>query len=330
MVSVIIPVYNSADSIGRCLDSIFRSDYNNFEVLIVDDYSRDDSIAEAEHFDCRIIRQPSNRGAAAARNRGSREANGQILFFLDADVFVDKGTLTFIVEDLAENDLASAVIGVYAIAQEIEGFFSQYQTLFTIFNHEQSKRYIGWFWTAMGAVKRDAFEDTGGFNEKYVGASAEDVELGYTLRKKGHRILYDNRIRGIHYHHHNLGSLIRNNFKKSAALVELVWKMSRDDKFAHGFSNRRNLYALIASYSMTASLLLAIIRPEWIILFAVSLVALVLCNLPFYGFLRREKGTTFILKTILLHYLIYTTVGVGSLLGTFRYYFNKNSLQEEY
>jgi len=327
LVSVIIPVYNAGYCIERCLENLFLSDYNNFEVLVVDDCSTDDTIELAGKFDCRIIRQPTNQGAAAARNRGSRESGGEILFFLDADVFIKRDTLSIIVEDLSESekDMASAVIGVYTREQETKGFYSQYQNLFTIFNHEKSNGFISWFWTAMGAVKREAFESSGGFNENYSGASAEDVELGYSLCRNDFKILYDNRIEGIHFHCHSLKSLLKNNFKKSAALVELVWKMSKSDKFAHGFSDRRNLYALIMTMVITLSLPLVVIDLKWCLLFGIALSLFILTNLPFYRFLKAEKDGFFLLKTIVIHYIIYLTVGIGSILGTGRYYINKFS-----
>ncbi len=330
LISVVIPVYNAGYCIERCLENLYSSDYTNFEVLVVDDCSTDDTVERASRFDCRIVRQSQNQGAAAARNRGGREARGEILFFLDADVFIRNDTLRIIVEDLVEKNLASAVIGVYTKTQVSKGFYSQYQNLFTIFNHEKSGQYISWFWTAMGAVKRKSFEDVGGFNENYSGASAEDVELGYTLCRKGYRILYDNRIEGIHFHHHSLRSLLRNNFLKSAALVELVWKMSKEDKFAHGFSDKRNFYALVAACMITLSILLLPFGMQWMGLFIVALAAFVLTNLPFYRFLLEEKGFSFLVRTIFLHYLIYLTVGIGSALGTSRYYLNRLSVKPEH
>jgi glycosyltransferase involved in cell wall biosynthesis len=329
LVSVVIPVYNAGYCIERCLESLFSSEYKNFEVLVVDDCSTDDTIELAEKFDCRIIRQSTNRGAAAARNRGSREAAGEILFFLDADVFIQSHTLDIIVGDLAVDEPASAVIGVYTKVQETKGFYSQYQNLFTIFNHEKSGEYISWFWTAMGAVKKAAFDETGGFNENYTGASAEDVELGYSLCLKGHKILYDNRIKGVHFHYHDLGSLLRNNFKKSMALVELVWKMSKGDKFAHGFSDKRNLYALISAAVITISICLVFLDIRFGLLLCVALFFFVLTNLPFYRFLRCEKGYFFLLKTIALHYIIYLAVGLGSIIGTSRYYLQKDNQLSE-
>ena len=91
--SVIIPLYNKAPYIRKALESVFAQTYTDFELIIVDDGSTDDSAAIAE--ECtrtsslsplayRLIKQP-NAGVSAARNNGVAQANGDYLAFLDAD-----------------------------------------------------------------------------------------------------------------------------------------------------------------------------------------------------------------------------------------------------
>jgi glycosyltransferase involved in cell wall biosynthesis len=86
-VTVVIPLYNKAGEIRRCLDSVFAQSVEDFKVLVVDDGSTDDggSIA-AQTGDSRVsvVRQ-SNLGASAARNRGIAEANTEWVALLDAD-----------------------------------------------------------------------------------------------------------------------------------------------------------------------------------------------------------------------------------------------------
>jgi glycosyltransferase involved in cell wall biosynthesis len=87
-VSVIIPVYNRAHLLPRALDSVLKQTYSDFEVLIVDDCSKDDPesvIASYQDPRLRYLRQPENRGVAAARNRGLREALAPFVAFLDDD-----------------------------------------------------------------------------------------------------------------------------------------------------------------------------------------------------------------------------------------------------
>ncbi len=87
MISVVIPLYNKEGQIAHTLQSVFAQTFQNFEIVIVDDGSTDNSVEEVEKFDdsrIRLIHQ-TNAGVSAARNRGIEEASGELIAFLDAD-----------------------------------------------------------------------------------------------------------------------------------------------------------------------------------------------------------------------------------------------------
>src|SRR6476619_4299573 len=85
LVSVIIPVYNGARYLRAALESVFAQSYCNFEVIVVDDGSVDDSGVIAQSFpEVRYINQ-TNQGVAAARNHGIEVARGEYFAFLDQD-----------------------------------------------------------------------------------------------------------------------------------------------------------------------------------------------------------------------------------------------------
>jgi glycosyltransferase involved in cell wall biosynthesis len=86
-VSVIVPAYNAAAHLPRCLDSIAAQTYADWEAIVVDDGSADDTAAVAERDDprLRLVRSPTNVGLASARNLGIESARGELLALLDAD-----------------------------------------------------------------------------------------------------------------------------------------------------------------------------------------------------------------------------------------------------
>jgi glycosyltransferase involved in cell wall biosynthesis len=110
-VSIIVPVYNKAPYIARCLRSISSQTYEDFELLIVDDGSTDDSVQEVRRHDdprLRLIQQP-NRGPGAARNTGMAAARGALCAFLDAD---DEWLPHYLEDSVAFLDRHTAVAAV--------------------------------------------------------------------------------------------------------------------------------------------------------------------------------------------------------------------------
>lgn len=103
MISIVIPLYNAEKFISRCLDSVRRQTFTDFEVIVIDDCSTDRSVeiveAIAPKFDgrLRLIRREKNSGGAARpRNIGINLARGEYIFFLDGDDVITKDALELI------------------------------------------------------------------------------------------------------------------------------------------------------------------------------------------------------------------------------------------
>ena len=104
MVSVVICAYDAERTMRDCLQSLRRLDYPNFEVVIVDDGSRDRTADISMDFpEFRLIRQP-NKGLSVARNVGMRAALGEIIAYTDSDCVVDPHWLTLMVRSMIENN----------------------------------------------------------------------------------------------------------------------------------------------------------------------------------------------------------------------------------
>lgn len=82
--SIIIPVYNVEEYIGKCLDSVFNQTYKDYEVIVVNDGTKDNSMDIVKKYDVKIINK-ENGGLSSARNKGVECAKGEYLIFLDSD-----------------------------------------------------------------------------------------------------------------------------------------------------------------------------------------------------------------------------------------------------
>jgi len=106
-VSVVVCTFNGARTLARCLEELERLDYPDFEVIVVDDGSTDDSAAIAGSHDCRLI-STENHGLASARNTGMRAAGGEIVAYLDDDAHPDPHWLRYLVATMEDGGFAGA------------------------------------------------------------------------------------------------------------------------------------------------------------------------------------------------------------------------------
>ena len=100
-ISVIVPVYNTAQYLPRCLDSILNQDFEAYEVICVNDGSSDNSIEILREYEnksskIKVINQ-ANSGVATTRNTALKHAKGEYLAFLDSDDFVKRKLLKQII-----------------------------------------------------------------------------------------------------------------------------------------------------------------------------------------------------------------------------------------
>ena len=97
-VSVIIPAYNCADTIQTCLESLRRQSYENLEVLVVDDGSKDDLSSVISQFKNITLIKKMNGGVASARNAGLDVASGDFVMFVDSDDYLDDGCIAALMQ----------------------------------------------------------------------------------------------------------------------------------------------------------------------------------------------------------------------------------------
>jgi glycosyltransferase involved in cell wall biosynthesis len=188
-VSVIVPLYNKARYIRRCLDSILDQTFDGFEVLVIDDGSTDEGSGIVESYSdprIRLLRQ-QNAGPGGARNRAAREAQGDLIAFLDAD---DAWDPVYLAESVRLMErLGEGVASMTWAMMELPAGFSTAQRWKKIGIPEGSFRasdasqaeLLGGMLSNMlpssTFIRRPIFEQVGGFYEKNRCLFAEDAYL---------------------------------------------------------------------------------------------------------------------------------------------------------
>lgn len=108
-VSIVVPVYNVKDYVGKCIDSILNQSYENLEIIIVDDGSTDDSGIICDRYkqsDDRIqVFHKKNGGLSSARNVGIEMATGTYIAFIDSDDFIHRDMIKTLITDIEEKQV---------------------------------------------------------------------------------------------------------------------------------------------------------------------------------------------------------------------------------
>jgi glycosyltransferase involved in cell wall biosynthesis len=215
-ISVIIPARHCAKELRQCLASLERSLYRDFEIIVVDDASTDDTAQGIEPSRARVLRMATQSGPAAARNSGATIARGEYLLFLDADVCIHPETLGEIAKSLDVNPAIAAVFGSYDTQPRALNILSQYRNLMHHFVHQEACTEASTFWSGCGAVRRTVFLAVGGFETDYRRPCIEDIELGVRLHRAGHRILLNKQIQVTHLKRWTLWDMLKADIRDRA------------------------------------------------------------------------------------------------------------------
>lgn len=212
LVSVIIPVYGKLDYTLRCLASIAaHPPQAEFEVILVDDCSPDDSFAILSQVKgLRLVRNEQNQGFIRSCNLGADTARGQYLHFLNNDTEVTSGWMDELLRTFREfpgTGLAGSKL-VYPDGrlQEAGGIiwqdgsawnFGRFQdALLPVYNYAREVDYCS---GASIMVPKLLFNDLGRFDELYLPAYCEDADLALKIREKGYRVIYQPLSTVIHF-----------------------------------------------------------------------------------------------------------------------------------
>jgi glycosyltransferase involved in cell wall biosynthesis len=207
-VSVVVASYNGGRTLPACLDSLTHLNYPNYEIILVDDGSRDDTPKIAAHYpSVRTIHQ-DNRGLSAARNAGIAAATGEIVAFTDSDCRVDEDWLYYLVGDLLKTD--ACAIGGHNFPPAEDDWVAHCVAVspggpaHVMLDDRYAEHIPGcnmafWKW---------ALEEIGGFDPRFR-CAGDDVDVCWRLLQRGRKIAFSHAGFVWHYRRNSLPAYLK-------------------------------------------------------------------------------------------------------------------------
>ena len=216
-ISIIIPVFNGSSAIKKCLNYIYASEFKEFEVILVDDCSSDDTLGVASNYPCRILKNEINKGPAFSRNKGVDAAKGELILFVDADVLIPPDLMKKISFFFDGHKDISILQCRYEDSPHYKNLFSQYKHyIFSFRGLMDSNAYVNYVHTACVAMKKNIFQKVQ-FNENL--RRLEDIDFGLRCAQNGYLIYVDSELKVIHKKKYDLFSFSKYQFNSARRIM---------------------------------------------------------------------------------------------------------------
>ncbi len=332
LISIVTPVYNGGYPFVCSLLALEQSKFTDWELIVVDDGSTDESVSIARKFGAKVLHTVGRKGPGAARNLGAESAKGDYLCFIDADCEICQDAIAKLAEKLKSQPNIDVLFGSYDDAPKAVNFVAQYKNLMHHYVHQQSNEEASTFWAGFGVVRRTLFLEVGGFDlKKYPRPSIEDIELGYRLQQAGAKIYLAKDLQVKHHKAWKISSLVKTDiFDRGIPWTKLL--LNNKTRIVNDLNlQTSSRISIIAIYSLIICLLGTIVNLISLIPAMFFAILLLYLNWDVYRFFHNKRGLIFAIKVIPLHWLYYFYGGLSFVLGTVIYFIeNKNSLISDY
>ena len=228
-VSVLIAAYNEEKVIAKTIRSLLNADYSNFEIVVVNDGSTDNTNSVVRRMysrdpRVRLLRQ-ANGGKAAALNRAIAEARHEILICLDADTILASGAISSLVRHF--NDPNVGAVSGNAKVGNRRGWLTRFQSLEYVCGFNLDRRALDLVNAitvvpgAVGAWRKQLILQVGGFRHDTL---AEDTDLTLAIRRLGYEIRYEERALAYTEAPETSSALAKQRFRWAFGTLQAAWK----------------------------------------------------------------------------------------------------------
>jgi len=237
-ISVVIPAYNDSRKLERLLVSLKKQTFKDFEIIVVDDASADNTYDVAKKYANKVIRNNRNQGPAITRNIGIKNSDSSIIAFTDSDCEASLNWLENILNHFSDKKI-SALMGRIFVpkstflgdAISALGFPAGGHIGFEKIWHVTKDGFTDHLSSCNMALRKELFKKNGLFDEKFTFPGAEDTEFSHRLAKNGIKIKYCPSAVIMHEPRAELSSFVKWQVTRGRSNYQFKKKIGRVDGF---------------------------------------------------------------------------------------------------
>jgi cellulose synthase/poly-beta-1,6-N-acetylglucosamine synthase-like glycosyltransferase len=195
-ISVLIPAYNEEKVIRRTLRTVLKSNYNNFEVILIDDGSTDKTASIAKKFNIKIVNGKHN-GKSESLNLGMKFAKFDFIVSLDADTLVDRNFLKEIINPFSDETVGATNGMAFIKPSRIIEHFQAVEFYFNNLIRDSFSKVFNngiWFFGAAACFRKSLLKKLDGFSTKVL---TEDMDISLRIFEHGFKVIT---VENAHYH----------------------------------------------------------------------------------------------------------------------------------
>jgi len=312
-VSIIVGVRDMEATVGQCIESLLKCDYENKEIIVVDDGSKDSTSKVVSAYSVKLIRTPP-LGISNARNVGFKESSGQIIAYTDADCLVSEDWLRKLVRHFEVGDVG--LVGGRTDFEAGRDIASLCRRVEFKLRYSKVPRFT---FSAMGpncAFRREVLERVGGFNPSWF--HGEDAEVSYKVYELGYKIAHELEAQVLHVPEEGLVRYLRKRLRDASAFVRVAFhhlSPALKDRF---IGNKLVVQPVLFAFSLFILLLIPL-YPVFAFAIAGMLGVCLVWNIDEAALVYRESGKRLdFFKALGVLFLRSAAWGVGLTLGIFK------------
>ncbi|MCB9761257.1 MAG: glycosyltransferase family 2 protein [Alphaproteobacteria bacterium] len=289
--SIVVPVFNGAATLDRCLAALLADAPPGAEVIVVDDGSTDDSAERAARFQVRVLRNARNIGTSATRNRGWRSARADRIAFVDADVVVRPGSLGALMAALDAEPALAGANGLLDLEPGAPGLVSAFVNTSIHFQHLRHGRRVNTTFTSLCLLTRDALRHMHGWDERWRSRYADDVATRFSLPPACLALVPE--ARGLHLKEVRLRGMVRHRANVGCFFLRSIlshWSAIRTLEVKAVLDRRFPLNTIAAGLAVAALPLLPVLGPAGVLALGLAGALNIAANLGYARFTWHHRG----------------------------------------